>query len=389
MNPELWLEKRFSGEFFTGRFEHISQIIKKLNLAPNKSTKIVTIGGTNGKGQTARILAQLLSLASCRYTLWTSPHLRCVTERFSSNSNNIPASDLIKIFNQMDKELERIKVDVSYFEFLFLCFLKFSQGQLPQYMILEVGLGGRLDATNTIDADITVITSISRDHQDILGNRYEDILLEKMGITRKNRRCITAFELKYLRQKSSEYAKENNVDIYDLFEMKMIEPSDNFSQRNAKLARYTFSKICTEQVLKQMSIELKPSREEIKIDGALFSLFPSHNVDGLRKLIQLLSEDMYTKYDLVLLSFSSRSFKDLVCMCSIMKRYVKSENIRLLHFNHSKAIDELTLQQISNETGINICVDINKTIKNSIVSQKNTLVTGSNYFLGDFSKRIQ
>jgi dihydrofolate synthase/folylpolyglutamate synthase len=383
--PDSWLEDKFSGEFFTGRFDHISIVIEKLSLVP-KNSKIVTIAGTNGKGQTARIIGEYLRLDSISYALWTSPHLYSVTERFHLSGNNVRAEDLLETFELVEAKLAKINSELSYFEFLFISFLQLTEVVKPEIIILEVGLGGRLDATNAIDTDLAVVTSISRDHQDILGTRFDTILAEKLAISRPQRPLVTAFELAYLRDRAKNMAIKNNVNWIDLFQGKILNTDDNFSKRNQAISRKIFELLFNKSPKKMEIEDFESSRKEIEKNDAIFSLFPSHNVDGLRKLVQFLNQVKCVEYDLVLLSFSRRNLDDVRAMCKILELYMPREKTLLVEFSHSKALLKNSLNQISDETGINICVDVEKTIKKSIDQKKRVLVTGSNYFLGYFSK---
>jgi dihydrofolate synthase/folylpolyglutamate synthase len=387
ITPDLWLEKKFAGEFFTGRFDHISMIIENLGLAPKKC-RVVTIAGTNGKGQSARILAEHFRLEAIPYALWTSPHLQTVAERFSLNGQNVSSDKLVSIFEIVETKLKKTEVELSYFEFLFISFLQLVEIELPEVIILEVGLGGRLDATNAVDTDIAAITSISRDHQEILGARFDKILNEKIAIMRPGKPLVTAFELKYLRDKSRALASINDAKWFDLFEDNLISKGDHFSKRNVAISQKIFELLYNRSPKGIKSIDFESSRREITKNDALFSLFPSHNVDGLRKLTQFLYQTKNNEYDLVLLAFSRRDLGDVRTMCKVLELYIPRNKTLLVGFLHSKALEREKLDVVSIETGIKICVDIEKTIKKSINENKKVLVTGSNYFLGHFSKLL-
>ena len=157
----------------------------------------VLIAGTNGKGSTASTLASILTDAGYRTALYTSPHLSRVNERIQIDSVQIPDDDFARLYFQVDTTAERLIAEgalphhPSFFEVLTaLAFLYFAE-QRVDIAILEVGLGGRLDATNIVDPLISVITDISLDHQDYLGNTLTEITREKAGILRSNGTLIT------------------------------------------------------------------------------------------------------------------------------------------------------------------------------------------------------
>jgi len=146
------------------------------------------VGGTNGKGSTCTMLATILSAAGYRVGLYTSPHLLRFNERARIDGKTVADAQLVEQF----QEVERARGDVSltYFEFTTLAILRlFAQAGLDA-AVLEIGLGGRLDAVNLIDADCAVITSVDVDHTDWLGDDRETIGLEKAHIYRSGRPAI-------------------------------------------------------------------------------------------------------------------------------------------------------------------------------------------------------
>ena len=122
MNPDQWLDSYYDGEYFTGRFDHLKKVVQTLNLS-NESSKIITIAGTNGKGETSRCIAELLNKNNQRIGVWTSPHLFKVNERFSFLNQFITDQELVETFEYIKKESSRYNFKLSYFEFLFICFL--------------------------------------------------------------------------------------------------------------------------------------------------------------------------------------------------------------------------------------------------------------------------
>ena len=147
-----------------------------------QNTKVITVAGTNGKGSTCRFMEMALLKLGYSVGVYSSPHLNDYRERVRINGIS-PNEDA---FCQAFQAIERARGDESltYFEFGTLAALSMLQQQAPDFMILEVGLGGRLDATNIIDTDLAVITSIGIDHQEYLGDTRESVASEKSGIFR-------------------------------------------------------------------------------------------------------------------------------------------------------------------------------------------------------------
>jgi len=151
---------------------------------------IIIVGGTNGKGSTCAMLESILLQAGYRVSLYTSPHLLRFNERM--RINGVEASDqaLVESFNKI--ESARGEVSLSYFEFTTLAAMQLFAEARPDAVIFEVGLGGRLDAVNVMDADVAIVTSVDLDHMEYLGDTREKIGFEKAGIYRKGRTAICA-----------------------------------------------------------------------------------------------------------------------------------------------------------------------------------------------------
>lgn len=161
--------------------ERVVLIAKRADLL-NFDCPVVMIGGTNGKGSTLATLAALLDGAELNYATYSSPHLLSFNERMRFNGEMVSDSALCEAF----EFIESISTDTSltYFEFITLAaFYLFKKAPLD-VLLLEVGLGGRLDAVNAVSADIAVITAISHDHEAYLGDTLEAIAREKAGILR-------------------------------------------------------------------------------------------------------------------------------------------------------------------------------------------------------------
>ncbi|GHT16547.1 bifunctional folylpolyglutamate synthase/dihydrofolate synthase [Endomicrobiia bacterium] len=167
-------------EGMTPGLSRIKKFFKSIDNPQNK-LKAVHIAGTNGKGSTAAFISEILKAGGYKTALYSSPHLIDITERIKIDGENIPS----KIFNALSKKyLERaVKYKLSYFEYLTaLAFIYFAE-QKTDIAVIETGLGGRFDATNVIKKPlICAITSIAKEHQEILGAETEKIAFEKAGI---------------------------------------------------------------------------------------------------------------------------------------------------------------------------------------------------------------
>lgn len=149
---------------------------------------VFTVTGTNGKGSTCAALDQLLQQAGLRTGVYTSPHLLVYNERVRIDGRNVSDQKLCDAFARI--EAARAEVSLTYFEFGTLAALLLFQQAGLDAVVLEVGLGGRLDAVNIIDADVAVVTSIGLDHQEYLGNTRDSVGYEKAGILRPGIRLV-------------------------------------------------------------------------------------------------------------------------------------------------------------------------------------------------------
>ncbi|MGP4123734.1 MAG: bifunctional tetrahydrofolate synthase/dihydrofolate synthase [Sodalis sp. (in: enterobacteria)] len=166
------------------RVLHVATGLNLLRPAP----WVITVGGTNGKGTTCRLLEAILLASGMRVGVYSSPHLLRYTERVRIQGDELPEAAHSEAMAVI--EAGRNATFLSYFEFGTLAALQLFRQALLDIVILEVGLGGRLDATNIIDADVAVITSIAVDHTDWLGPDRSSIAREKAGIFRRSRPAV-------------------------------------------------------------------------------------------------------------------------------------------------------------------------------------------------------
>jgi dihydrofolate synthase / folylpolyglutamate synthase len=185
-----WLEQSHPREIDLG-LGRITQVASRLDLLSPQAF-IVTVAGTNGKGSCVATSAEILSAAGYSVGVYTSPHLLHYNERIRINNRLATDDEICEAFSEIYQACEQESVSLTYFEYGTLAaFYLFKQHQVTA-MVLEVGLGGRLDAVNILDADIAIVTSIDLDHQDWLGDTREKIGFEKAGIMRANRPMICA-----------------------------------------------------------------------------------------------------------------------------------------------------------------------------------------------------
>ncbi len=188
--------------------ERIREVALRLNI--HFECPVIIVGGTNGKGSTCTFLESIYSQAGYKVALHTSPHLLRFNERARFAQAFVPDDALIAGFEQV--EAARGEISLSYFEFTLLAIWLWFMACRPDVVVLEVGLGGRLDAVNILDADVSIVTSVDLDHMEYLGPTREHIGWEKAHIYRTGRAAICGDPLPPTRL--TEYAKSIGADLW-------------------------------------------------------------------------------------------------------------------------------------------------------------------------------
>ena len=166
--------------------EHTKEMLRRLG-NPQNHFRVIHVAGTNGKGSVCAYLASMLKQGGYRTGLFTSPHLVTINERFQINGEMISDQQFLKTFLHVKEVIDQAVSEgighPSYFETLFLMGMEIFREAQVDYLVLETGLGGRLDATNSVEKPLAcIITSISLDHMEYLGNTVSEIAGEKAGI---------------------------------------------------------------------------------------------------------------------------------------------------------------------------------------------------------------
>lgn len=376
-----WLIDHYGQEQFQPGLTRMKRALEFVHFELQNKT-IITIAGTNGKGETTLRLSSLLQKKT--FCTWISPHIERITERFVSEEGEISLSELETLIFECHEKVKQEKYELSFYEFLFFVFCHWAHQKSPEFLLLEVGLGGRLDAVNVFDADIVLLPSISRDHQEFLGNRYDKILGEKLALLRPTTTLISFLDLHYLRERTESLVNTVGAKHLDLNTVYQTKNWD-FSRRNQLLARAAFSSLEGNKPKESVEIETLAleHRGEVLNLGREWIFFGSHNPDGLRKLIQFLHSGNYTftrpPFDRVIVSFSRRDPRDLKVMVRMLKLSGLGK-ITLTSFPHPKAASSEVMESLASQEGLDFAQNIE-----SYVHGKNEgpcLVLGSYYFMG-------
>jgi dihydrofolate synthase/folylpolyglutamate synthase len=313
--------------------ESIAELLSRLG-NPQNEYKTILIAGTNGKGSTATMTASILESAGYKAGLYTSPHLVDVRERIVINGKKITRND----FNQIIADIkEKLKKPLTYFELLTAAAFVYFQRQKVDIAVLEVGLGGRLDATNVCRPLVSIITNIAFDHMAYLGNTLESITHEKAGIIKENGICFTAAKQKNVLQVLKNICAERKAKLYRLgADIKIVKQKNSFfayQGLHRKLSWLTITMQGEHQLanaaLAVAAVELS-DKNGLKIDNdairaglkkadldarlevlqkkPLFLLDGAHNPAGVNVLCQALKNNF--SYKRLILIFGSLIDKD-------------------------------------------------------------------------------
>ena len=289
--------------------ERMEIILKAFN-NPENSFECIHIAGTNGKGSTCTIMEKIL-LEDKRKVIgkYTSPHLFSYTERISVNGENISEVELNQIISLVNKKDAELNLGLTEFEILTAAAFIYFKKKNVDIAILETGLGGRLDATNVIKKPlISVITSISFDHKERLGDTIEKIAFEKAGILKKGSKCTFLKENKGFETLKNEAIKkgaifiEDDLDVIVENNIAKINGEDfefnlngDFQKENLKLALlainsldFKIKKETIKNALKNVSWRFR--MDKINYKGKNLLIDSCHNPDGARVLAEYIEK---------------------------------------------------------------------------------------------------
>ena len=282
--------------------DRVCNLLEKLDNPQNKINNIVHIAGTNGKFSTLKFIQDILKSNSKSTNAYISPHLIRFNERFQLMDKEISNEELYSVLNKV-KDFNHSD-PITFFEITSSAFFEAASNSPADYTLLEVGLGGRLDSSNVITPAISVITSISRDHQDFLGDSIEMIAFEKSGIIKSDIPAIIGYqpypEAREMLMDQAEYKKapifahgihwnlteHNDKLIYEddqnKFEFDTLITHNVFQKKNLGLALAAASKLTNIDIKSFVSKNLHnktyfPGRMEKISDGKLGSTIASTN----------------------------------------------------------------------------------------------------------------
>lgn len=389
------------------KLERITQLLEIVG-NPHFSFPSIHVGGTSGKGSTSALISSILVAAGYKTGLHTSPYLQVINEGFQINNTLVPTSTLLKILKQkLLPAVEKVGQTnpfgkPSYFETkTALAFLLFAQEKVD-VAVVEVGLGGTLDATNVLPATVAVLTSVGLDHTEILGDTIEKIITDKAGIIKKNQTVISGVTQPSAQHIIADRCKK--VEARKLLQIgKEFEPlptsqkinlPGEFQRSNAacavEAAKAFDPHISQQAITTGLRTAFLPGRMEIVQEKPLVILDGAHNPDKIAALMESLKQQ-YPKEEWIVI-FAAKSDKDHQAMLRKLERkalcFVTTEFHDAALWSPHPAADLKT--QLETITSKNIIAEQDPRValkKALAISQENDqapiLITGSLYLLGN------
>ncbi|MBC8060767.1 MAG: bifunctional folylpolyglutamate synthase/dihydrofolate synthase [Clostridiaceae bacterium] len=338
--------EKFGRNYGLSRTEKILELLDN----PHKELKCIHIAGTNGKGSISAMLNSILIQAGNKVGMYTSPYLEVFEERIQINSENIKENSLSFVVTEVKKAVDEV-IKLGYehpteFEIITCAALLYFRNEKVDFAVIEVGLGGRLDSTNVIHPILSIITSISYDHMQVLGETIKEITIEKAGIIKNKVPVVlypqefevesiienTCFEknssLIKVRRDSIEFFSVNGKKYTQVIHVKTYK--DEYDIELSLLGSHQLLNCSTVltavELLKELGIKIEKShilfalksvkwigRLEVMNKTPLIVIDGAHNIDGINKLVE--SVEKYFKYDnliLVLGILADKQVEDMI-----------------------------------------------------------------------------
>jgi dihydrofolate synthase/folylpolyglutamate synthase len=356
---------------------------------PERKFKSIHVGGTNGKGSTSHMLASILQEAGYKVGLYTSPHLKNFTERIRINGVEIPKKK-VKLFIETHKDfLERQKL--SFFEMTVGLAFDYFADEKVDIAIIEVGLGGRLDSTNIITPEVSVITNIGLDHTQFLGETLPEIAFEKAGIIKKNVPVVIG---------------EEQSEVKNVFLKKVDASAANVSFASDDLKEYTsdllgdYQKSNTKTAVAAIKVLKGYTVNEKNIEDGLLHVVKNtnlkgrwqilqqqpkvicdtaHNTEGLKIVLHQLEKENYRKLHIVLGVVSDKKLEDILPMFPTDASYYFCKP------NIPRGLSEAVLQEKANDFSLfgKKYTSVKKAYKDALLNanQEDTIYVGGSTFV--------
>lgn len=375
--------------FFAGTSDpnfHFNRAKRLLKLGgnPDKALKIIHVTGTSGKGTTTNLIYNILQANGHKVGAHFSPYVSVPTEKIQINNKFISVSEFIKLVEEVKPIIQKCYETYgppSYFEIWILMTLLYFKKKKCDYVVLEVGCGGRFDATNAVGKTlVSVITNVGLDHTHILGNTYKQIAFEKAGIIRPKGKIFTATENVSALRVIEEVAQEQNADLTVL--QKQEDPNEALA-----IAVTAHLKIPETKVIKGLKETKLPGRFETMQSKPLVIIDGAHNPDKISFLTQRLKKIKFNKLHVIcgLTNFKKprEVFKELLPLTShlYITRFTASHRKVTPPIEIKKSLKSKKPTQIYLDPQAALATALKKVKKDDLI-----LITGSFFLCGELRK---
>jgi len=388
-NTENWVLSRLPSYQAIGKKAYnpgLNNVLKFLSILdlPLENLNLIHVGGTNGKGSTSSYISSILQESNYKVGMFSSPHFFDFRERIKINNQKIKKTFIVDFVNENKSAIEEL--ELSFFELSFCISLAYFINNEVDYGIIEVGLGGRLDATNIINPLISVITNISYDHTDILGDTLEMIAKEKAGIFKKNSKIIigernSAVDEIFIKKAEEISSKITFVSDYnDQKEYSNV----NYLNTNIKTAIYTCKALNLENIDNNSIMSgISNINKNCYLIGRWSSISENpkvifdaaHNLAGFKIISSQLKKVTYNKLHVILGFVKGKNIKELIA------ELPAASNV---YYTSLKMERGMTQNEIRRNVGGNIIFDDNtkrliEVVKMDCTDKDLILITGSNF----------
>ena len=363
--------------------DNIRSFVDHLNINI-QDIKLIHIGGTNGKGSTCAYLSSIIQESGYRVGTFTSPHFFDYRERIKVNNDKIEKGFISKFIITNRDIIE--KLELTFFELSFGMSLSYYIEKNVDYAIIEVGLGGRLDATNIINPILSVITNISYDHTEVLGDTLEKIAFEKAGIIKQNTKVIIGERDKDTENVFIDIANKNFSEIIfasdynSKFENSEIEYFNKNIKTVVQICRNLNDKKINDNSIEKGILNINSNADfygkwTVLRNNPKIIFDSAHNESGFIHLSKQLSSLEYDKLFFILSFVKGKNIKKLIS-------YLPDKS--LIYYTSSNMSRSMNHNEIEQSIGENINFDINPNrVYSNILSQASSddliIITGSNY----------
>ncbi len=346
--------------------------------------KSISIVGTNAKTSTANYIYQILSELGIKTLLFTSPHLISYDERIQSKQHEINHSKYVEQIKEFE---EKKRINLGYFETLFLIACKTFIDEKLDIFIVEAGIGGRLDTTSMIDYKNVILTNIGYDHQDILGETLEDILYEKIKISNKIDNLVCGDISSEHKELISKELKDTSISFLDQKNNFKSNEGD-FRLKNIDLAIFSINKILGKEIKSESVAKIKEykvqGRFEIINSDPVKILDGAHNISGFETLFENL-DYLYkdVQFHCYLGLKEGKKFEKILDFLS------EKENIFINIIEDNSFYSQLNSKNLISyleERDIDFKLS---TIKKFHLSKEHCILIGSLYLIGEYKKEFK